>query len=241
MKLQIMSDLHLEFHRDGGESFIQSLPVAADTLIVAGDLTTLDNLFEAFYLLGRKWKTVLYVPGNHELYDGSSLQDMKDVFEDYRENGRYKDRIHILYNDVVKLGKQRFLGTTLWFQDTPESRLYTNLISDFSAIRKPHELFEENEKALNFLNDNLERGDVVITHHIPHLLGVADVFRTEAVNVYFYCPLEDLIIDRQPKLWIFGHTHTAFDFKQGNTRLIANPFGYPHEATDFIENMVVNV
>ena len=35
--------------------------------------------------------------------------------------------------------------------------------------------------------------------------------------------------DLQPKLWIHGHTHDRCDYAIGNTRVVANPLGYPTE------------
>ena len=41
MKLQIMSDLHLEMHADGGAELIRELdPTGVDVLVLAGDFTT---------------------------------------------------------------------------------------------------------------------------------------------------------------------------------------------------------
>ena len=39
MKILVVSDLHLEFHEDGGREFLQTLdPRDAEVLVVAGDL-----------------------------------------------------------------------------------------------------------------------------------------------------------------------------------------------------------
>ena len=39
MRLQLLSDLHFEFHRDGGRSFVDSLdPGGIDVLVLAGDI-----------------------------------------------------------------------------------------------------------------------------------------------------------------------------------------------------------
>jgi hypothetical protein len=37
-------------------------------------------------------------------------------------------------------------------------------------------------------------------------------------------------------LWIHGHTHTAFDYTVGNTRVVCNPRGYVHRRTGELEN-----
>src|SRR5579862_7134366 len=75
MKLQIMSDLHLEMHADQGAALLASLdPTDVDVLVLAGDITSardypaLRNVFEP---LAGKYRHVLYVPGNHEYYKTS--------------------------------------------------------------------------------------------------------------------------------------------------------------------------
>ena len=35
--------------------------------------------------------------------------------------------------------------------------------------------------------------------------------------------------ERQPKLWIHGHSHDRCDYLLGKTRVVANPLGYPNE------------
>jgi len=78
MKLQIMSDLHLEMHADRGAEFIRNLdPTGVDVLVLAGDITMArhyEDLENVFKLLARKYRHILYVPGNHEYYKSSPKQ-----------------------------------------------------------------------------------------------------------------------------------------------------------------------
>jgi hypothetical protein len=55
MKLQILSDLHLDFHRDDGIEFFQKLPVVAETAVIAGDLCESTNIVEAMEIVSQKW------------------------------------------------------------------------------------------------------------------------------------------------------------------------------------------
>ena len=68
MKVQILSDLHVEFHRDYGNSFISSIKNNAEVLIVAGDLDTFDRLDVTMGQLSDTYQHVVYVLGNHEYY-----------------------------------------------------------------------------------------------------------------------------------------------------------------------------
>jgi hypothetical protein len=78
MKLQSMSDLHLEMHADRGAEFIRSLdPTGVDVLVLAGDITMArqyEDLENVFKLLARKYRHIRYVPGNHEYYKSSPKQ-----------------------------------------------------------------------------------------------------------------------------------------------------------------------
>jgi predicted phosphodiesterase len=75
MKLQIMSDLHLEMHADGGAELIRELdPTGVDVLVLAGDITAAryyENLERPFKALAHKYRHILYIPGNHESYKSS--------------------------------------------------------------------------------------------------------------------------------------------------------------------------
>jgi predicted phosphodiesterase len=54
--------------------------------------------------------------------------------------------------------------------------------------------------------------------------------------------LTEFVLGHPCRLWIHGHTHWAFDYKIGETRVLANPRGYPHETTHgFNPKLIVEV
>ena len=68
---------------------------------------------------------------------------------------------------------------------------------------------------------------IVVGHHVPSELGVADVYRGNLLNAAFRSRLDDFIEQRpQIRYWFFGHTHFDFDFEIGATHLACNPRGY---------------
>ncbi len=69
-------------------------------------------------------------------------------------------------------------------------------------------------------------GDIVITHYLPSFRSVHPKFAAEPTNCFFVCDVEDLIVERQPALWLHGHTHESADYQIGKTRVVCNPFGY---------------
>lgn len=107
MKIQLASDLHLEFlQRDfPGERLICPAH-EADLLVLAGDIANGTDAISLF----KDWPVpVLYVAGNHEFYHRS--------FEITRTALRHAaagTAVHFLDNDVVDFGGVRFLGCTLW-------------------------------------------------------------------------------------------------------------------------------
>jgi predicted phosphodiesterase len=117
MKIQLLSDLHLESHPD----FVPSPAPGADVLVLAGDIgsyqtgSALETAGDGDFGLARfsplhGWPTpVLFVPGNHE-YDGLDFDEA---------HTRLKEtcaRLGItwLEREVLLLNGVRFVGTTLW-------------------------------------------------------------------------------------------------------------------------------
>lgn len=104
MKLQIVSDLHLEFLQGPfpGERLI-SPAVDADILILAGDIANGTQAIELF----KNWPVpVHHLAGNHEFY-GSNFErtgaDLREISAG--------TRITFLGNDVADFDGVRFLGT----------------------------------------------------------------------------------------------------------------------------------
>lgn len=85
MKIQYMSDLHMEFADNSKYLKNNELPVTGDILVLAGDTFYLNNTIAP---LSRFWKwasanyrQVLLVPGNHEYYQGCDVMTWKNVLE----------------------------------------------------------------------------------------------------------------------------------------------------------------
>jgi predicted phosphodiesterase len=234
MKLQIFSDLHLDFHHDNGESFIKSMPVKADTAVVAGDLCEASRLPDAMKLLADKWKRIIYVSGNHDSY-GSSISETKQIIHSVAPSN-----FIFLDNERREIDGQWFVGGTMWFRPHKNTERYAHMMNDFRLIKGlMGEVYKENETFLN-LTASIKEGDVVVTHHMPHVKSIAPMFKNSGMNIFFLCEvgLEYL----GPKLWIHGHTHGPFDYEVTGTRVLCNPLGYPGESmARFDDGLVVEV
>jgi predicted phosphodiesterase len=227
----------LEFHADGGQSFLETLPVASDVLVVAGDLALFrhrSRVREQFDLLCRSRKRVYYVTGNHEYY--KSLPREVDSMIETIEKELPVLRV-LRPGRVETFEGRRILGATLWFRDDPMNAMYAQQLNDFDLIKKfvPW-VYEQNAAAVRFFEKELQKDDIVVTHHLPSYKSVPLRFVESSLNRFFVCDLENLILERQPALWTHGHTHTPCDYFLDKCRVVANPLGYPREQSNFTFN-----
>jgi 3',5'-cyclic AMP phosphodiesterase CpdA len=107
MKIRVLSDLHLECDEP------EVIPHAqADLIVLAGDIHN--------HAAGPRWAAetfdgavpVVYVPGNHEYYDGE-FGALETAMLDAAAS---VDNVHVLNNAALvdPAGEWRVLGTTLW-------------------------------------------------------------------------------------------------------------------------------
>jgi Icc-related predicted phosphoesterase len=224
LRVRVLSDVHTEFHGDGGRRFVESLrPDAADVVVLAGDIAIADGLLDALVTFGRHFPHVVFVPGNHEWYGG----DRERMLLTRRQLSTLAPNVHWLEESTVTLLGQRFVGTSLWFPDSDDARKLRSAMSDFQAIIDYEQwVWSAFERARSFLAETLQTDDVVVSHHLPSVRSVARRFEDSRLNCYFVGDVEPLIVRHQPRLWIHGHTHESCDYRIGATRVLCNPFGY---------------
>ena len=229
MKLHLFSDIHTEFYKDKGISFFEGVdPEDATVAVLAGDIfanpsCTLVN--SIFAILMSKYDHVIYVTGNHEYWRSSPDKVHQSICQGIVD----PNRVHFLNNESVTINGQRFLGGTMWFRDVRDDFLETYM-PDFSLIQgfKPW-VYGQQRGFENLLSGQMTSNDIIVTHHLPSEKSVAPMFKASALNPFFVCDMEELILERQPKLFLHGHAHYPFDYNIGNTRVVCNPRGYPNE------------
>lgn len=236
MKIQYISDIHLEF------GCIPSIwneitRCDSDVIVVAGDFCGHKEVFKDLLSLYEDInKPIIFVPGNHEYY-GTSRKSLDSLFKEFTDI--YPD-IHILIEKPLYISGVYFFGTTGWWDGSggPITDSCKRGLNDFRYIYDL--LNEENEdgikwgqKAYQFLKSSLEfygKDDakrVVVTHHMPSKQCIAPEYYGSPINACFANDWSHLIEETQPDLWVSGHTHTSYDFNIGKTRLVCNPQGYP--------------
>lgn len=224
MRILILSDLHIEFHEDEGKSLLSQLCKKVDAVVIAGDLSVNDELPEDIKKICGLYKDVIFVNGNHELYHSSpeEFKDIKSKCIDENIN------LHWLDNSSVDVNGIRFVGATLWFEHDVMNFLYEKQLNDFNLIRNfvPW-VYEQNENSLEYLNKNVTKKTIVVTHHLPSFSCVENLYKTSNLNRFYVSnQAHNIIQEKEPPVWIHGHSHSSFDKKIHKTRVIRNPFGY---------------
>lgn len=239
MKIQYMSDLHLEFMRKERKKFIDELPVLGDVLVLAGDIST-ESKPSLFKRIAKRFEGVpiVYVPGNHEYY-GRTREHVDKQLKMISAN---LENFHVLNPGIVEINGVVFAGATLWFQKTMETMMSKSSFSDFNYIMDAMDtqwMFSAHEQHVKFLRGVV--ADVVVTHHAPSMKSVHPDFEGSAVNHFFCNPLEDLVDQVGARLWIHGHTHHPMDYILSDTRIVCNPKAYKFELGRFDPTAVIEL
>jgi predicted phosphodiesterase len=246
MNFLILSDIHLEFHRDGGIEFIQSTPVVTDGapgaepidgVILAGDICSFRQLPDVLRRFCDRYTYVVYVWGNHECY-GTSIGAVRELVLNL-ENEFVN--LHVLDNSRWQLAPGiTFIGGTMWFPHDKDNPRFESRMNDFHMIKNlREEVYKENEKTVEFLRLKTQPRDIVVTHHLPSSMSVHERYEGDDLNRFFLCDVETEIKEMRPKLWVHGHTHDSFDYTIFATRVVCNPFGYPFEPNPGFRHLVI--
>ena len=243
MRIQPVSDLHLEFDPDHGKQFAQTLPVRGDVLVLAGDILPIRRPPHVREMLGwfcDRFPLVVYVPGNHEYYKPSPAAGSELLATCARDF----PNLRLLDPGVTEIEGTRFVGATLWFPPTPDEEQYRGFLADFALIESfvPW-VHEAHARHVAFLEQNVCAGDVVITHFVPHPGSIAPQYVGNPLNRFFVAgDVTPLVEERGARLWIHGHTHVSFDYRVGQTRVLCNARGYPAEpGTSMNPELVIEV
>ncbi|MBC7436846.1 MAG: metallophosphoesterase [Bdellovibrionales bacterium] len=250
MKIQLLSDLHLEVH----PHFKPTPAPGADLLVLAGDIGSYQPgslLTDTDFGLARfsphhGWPApVLFVPGNHE-YDHL---DFDATHERLRESC---ERLGItwLERETQVLGGIRFIGTTLWTDFDALSQwpndITRNLKMREKAFRaanfylrkagvmrhgEPMLAEQMREQALvcqawlrAALAEPFDGTTVAITHFAPSLLSADPRYGLVPGTAGFCNALDDLF--PQARFWLHGHLHAPSNYLHNGCRVVANPLGY---------------
>lgn len=226
MKIGYMSDVHLDYDDDPA-SFINSIPLDIDMMIIAGDVCDGGSDMSLARSLFKHLSDVLtiYVPGNHEFYGGQHPSYINSLLKDLE---REFPKLHVLIGEVFQVPDgPRVVGTTLWYNASQSMKFRHECWPDFNFINDivthASQSFESDEMLLN----KIKKNDIVVTHMLPSWSCVDKRFVGSKTNELFVRDAEAIIKSMHPAIWIHGHTHATVDVFVGQTNILCNPRGIP--------------
>lgn len=264
MKIQLVSDLHLEFDRD----FRLYNTGNAQVLVIAGDAFVADYITRGsdspyapvvnsakgfFKTAAQEYPYVIYIMGNHEHYYGLYSETSSIMREFLAEFSN----IIVLDNETIKIDNTTFIGSTLWTscdnKNTNVMAYLSNYLNDYRIITYSKEPFskfypaltaKEFSKNLAFIENAIINAEtpnkVVITHHAPSRRSVNPKYKFETTgNHGYYSDLDLFIRDNPVNLWLHGHMHDCVDYSIGDTRIVCNPKGYRNENRYFNKELIL--
>lgn len=251
MKLHVISDLHTELlSKSSVDKLFKSLRAKYDSdkpdvLVLAGDIWSLapNNLNKARAYrdaLLEIYPTIVYTPGNHEMW-GTSIREGHLAIRSMETD----NFIPLFPGEPRTVLGKKFAGGTLWYPnpgpDFLDRRGFFSFI-DFQRVDDGDpEIFREHQK---FLDSTFEEADIVVSHHFPTPEAIDPMWAHSAYNVFFCSFSEDRLAAGAPKeLWLFGHTHNPFDFiSEFGPRFYCNPMGYEGEGMNprFYDRILVD-
>lgn len=238
MKIQLLSDLHLEQAPD----YQPRIAPGVDVLVLAGDIGSYQDrsrLREDDFGLrrfspaanGPAWPRTLYVPGNHEFdaleFDATTIR-LRALCAELG--------IEWLEREVIHIGAVRFVGTTLWSDfDALASRATTlpdllrqrdkafraanYYLRKNTTLQQGQPMLAEEMRALALqcqawlaeaLSTPHHGPTVAVTHFAPSLRS-ADPRYGETPGTAGFCNALDSLLPKAD-LWIHGHLHCPIDY-----------------------------
>lgn len=238
LRIQIASDLHIEFyeaHRIPEDIIIPKAPILALLGDIGLAFTPQLRLF--LHDQAKRFETVLYIAGNHEYYNlangerktvDEQEQWLKDVCSEL-ENLHYMEKKSMVIHGV------KILATTLWSYIPPSvEALAGSSMNDYqlSYIQRRGEDFSKqgvrklsaNEtrqwhtENVHWLETELalavkhQQPVLVLTHHTPSLQGTSNPqYGGNKLSHCFSTDLTHLLQHPAVRAWACGHTHWNFD------------------------------
>lgn len=215
---------HEHYHGD----YAKSIPHLKNHLGYLKNLHILDKEILAI-------DDVLFVGGtlwtNMNKEDPITLAQIRGVMNDYRiiddSNEMTQYKVPVYRRDengdhiTIKVGE---VHTSIVDRYETSTR-----VSKFS----PQKSIVDHKAMLEVLENTLKQTGpdqkiVVVGHHAPCKQSTKPGYEGEfIINGAYSSDLTDIMLDNPKiKLWVHGHTHTAFDYMIGSTRVASNPRGY---------------
>ncbi len=259
LKVQFVSDLHLEFITSGT---LHLFDPVGDILILAGDivpgaiLSEMKKFIRFLQIYAPKYMHVIHVPGNHEFWSKTtekSAVPVQEISSRFRALSRIFPNYHFMTQGIFNITHRNkeyaFIGATLWTHIPKENqeeikktmRDYEYIwVKTKAGIRRllPEDTSRYHAIQSRFITKAVStqknKNIILITHHKPTKdldRGVA--YETDKTTTFLVKPI---------RLAIHGHTHVLYDKLINGVRVVSNPKGY-HDMQDtgFRKNWIIKL
>lgn len=265
--IQIVSDLHIEYENNEIPNPLEYITPSADILLMAGDIGSIYK-YEQLEGFMRKvctyFKTVLYIPGNHEYYiikENNQRLSMTDINFKLRSLCNSIDNLHLLFNSSYIINNNNvsndisdiddrpicIVGCTLWSERLVSIPRY--LVKIEGINNNYYDLLHRRDlnyikKMIDYCKQNNYRL-IVATHYCPtyDVLSTKWNSKRNKFQSMYTSNLDYLLDKNDVETWICGHTHCNFDLiSNGGTRVVSNQKGKSKDKIyDFSKEFIIKL
>lgn len=254
MKILVMSDLHNDMGHLPVEVDGRRIDEHADVVVLAGDIH--EGVRAPMWARDAfPDKPIVLICGNHEFYGKDWNRNLRKIREksealgihflenesveidgvrflgctmwtDFLLDGEEQRQLAMIdakqkMNDYVRIKLDRKPGENQDFRQFRSAKLVPEL------VRQRHrDSAEWLERELKGSTEEQLKRTVVVTHHAPHPNSIPEHYKGHVLSPAYASDLSRLM--GYAPIWIHGHVHDRMDYMLGDTRIVANPRGYPH-------------
>lgn len=239
MRIFALSDIHIDY--DANKKWIANVSTSDyrdDVLILAGDISdTLQLLDWCLTTLAARFKKVLFVPGNHDVWvirdsrEKNSLQKFKEVSAIVESSGASMQSFRESGVSIIPL-----LGWYDYSFGEPSEEL-KSMWMDYRACRWPNGFgvreITEYFTGLNCANRTADNDKVITFSHFLPRIDVMPRFIPKEKQL-LYPILGTIVLEQQLRqhkssVHVYGHSHVNRNVTIDGVSYINNAFGNPQE------------
>jgi predicted phosphodiesterase len=249
VKIQIISDTHLEFR---GDNFKKMIKPSAPILFLLGDICACGSPsdFETYKkfinYLAPKFQHIFHISGNHEYYttgnrDIGLMDTIPGIDAKIRNFVKEIPNVYFLNNDTANLmiGTKNyvFIGATLWSNVSPESRKTVQAsMNDYCQIYMPNESYKKDKTQKPVRKYNID--DMTKFHEKSVRYIKKEIKKLKPKDVGIILTHHKPVRDKDPKEIITQAYETDLVGIIIKPPIILAAHGHTHEKYDKIVNTV---